>query len=142
MLYNKHMKNINKKQQLSINNLAKRYNLSMIVVFGSKATDNESANSDLDIAIFSKEEINFDKHVHLINDFKEIFPLEEIDLSIMKGAEPLHAYQIAETGILLYGEDEDFLKYRIKARNKLIDAKSLFKLQQELLKKKIYDTSR
>jgi predicted nucleotidyltransferase len=129
-----------KKQQLKIANIAKRYSLRLVILFGSFADGKDGAESDMDIAVqFKKESISFKKLIKLSMEMSQIFG-EDIDLSVINRANPLLFKQISQNGVLLFGTHNDFTAFKTLAFHRYNDYLPFFKLEEEANKKylKIY----
>ncbi len=124
----------NKKE---INNLAKKYDLEMLVLFGSRADGTFREDSDFDIAFRSKKDFSFDDLVDLNNDLIKIFKCDKIDLVDLKKAEdPVLIHQISKNPKLLFGKEEDLIKFRVYAFSYYLDYEPFFKWQRLLIKKR------
>lgn len=104
---------------LSINEIAEKYEISMIYLFGSQAELGErylhgedikpEPYSDLDIAVFFEKlpENSIKTYGELYRDFCILFEPFEIDLVFMHEQDSLFQYEIIK-GIRIYAKDEEF----------------------------------
>lgn len=56
-----------------------QYNITNVIVFGSITTDSFNSESDMDIAIISKERLNFTKELKLVQSLENML-IREVDL--------------------------------------------------------------
>jgi predicted nucleotidyltransferase len=108
---------ITSEQARDLAGVAERHGLRLIVAFGSRATGRAHPNSDLDIAVLPKpgREISLHSLAGLAADLSGVFPTAEADVSLIPHADPLFLKKIFETGILLYGDEAEFRRYRVYA---------------------------
>ena len=93
--------------------LAKKYNLDLVVLFGSQASGRTHAKSDVDIAFSGKGEI--DKH-KLVLDLDQLFKRDDIETVDLSKASPTLMRAIVKDGGLLYEKDTTtFLRWKFYA---------------------------
>ncbi|GAB4548789.1 MAG: hypothetical protein Fur002_25770 [Anaerolineales bacterium] len=80
--------------------VAKKYGLSFIVLFGSVARGKVHEESDIDIGVYAEKPITFNKRLKLWLELCEIFHAE-IDLAVLNHAEPVFGLLVARDGKLL-----------------------------------------
>lgn len=120
-----------------IEEIAKKYQLKLVVLYGSQATGKARPNSDIDIAILGERRIDFDKHIELINEFTGLFQTDEVDVKLLHNTNPLFRYQVMRDGILLYGKSYDFASFQAYAFRDYMDSQSLLKLKEVIIKKRL-----
>lgn len=125
---------ISKVQKLKIENIAKKFHLKLVMLFGSFANGKNREDSDLDIAILGLNGIFFDEQIELTNEFSLIFN-KNIDLSVLNNANPLLLFQVSKNSILLFGNDEEFSKFKLYAFKAYNDYAPYFKMESNLNKK-------
>jgi len=125
---------ITKGQKLKIAKIAKKFQLKLIVIFGSFANGKNRKDSDLDIAILGLRGVSFDEQMGITNELSLIFN-KDIDLSVLNRANPLLLFQASKNPILLYGSRQDFLKFKLYAFNAYNDYAPYFKMEKNLNKK-------
>lgn len=121
-----------------LDSLAKHYNLKFVILHGSYATGAPRSDSDLDIAIFGKKEVNFSDLLKFYGDCEKIFGNNrdrELDLKTLHGVDPLFRYEVVKTGKLLYGDPLEYEDYKAYAFRAYEDAKPLFELECLLVQK-------
>lgn len=88
---------VNKKE---IEKIAKKYNLKLVLVFGSQAKGKLHPKSDLDLAFYPEEEVDEQK---LYEEFVHLFKRTDIDLvNLRKNHNHFLRYQILSEGLPLY----------------------------------------
>lgn len=127
---------ITKEQQEMVEKVVKKRGILFAVVFGSQANGKARENSDLDIGVLDPKPETYRRQGELFNDFSKIFKNVNIDLRMIKGAEPVFLYNVLCKGKFLAGKKQDFLNYQSFAYKNFIDSKSLFDLKMKLLLKR------
>lgn len=96
--------------------VAIKYSLSFVVLFGSQATGRIHKKSDIDIAVIRKQPISFDERLKIIGDFSDIFEREDVEVVDLAPASPTLMYAVVRDGKLLYEKNEnDFLNWKLYA---------------------------
>lgn len=121
-------------QKLKIAKIAKRFQLKLIIIFGSFANGKNRDDSDLDIAVLGSKEVSFKEQIGLINELAAVFN-KNIDLSVLNRANPLLLFEASKNPILLYGKREEFSKFRLYAFNAYNDYAPYFAMEKNLNKK-------
>lgn len=127
---------ITKVQQEMAEEIVKKYGILFAVVFGSQANGKSRENSDLDIGILDPKPETYKRYGNLYNDFCEIFKGQNVDLRMIKGAEPVFLYNTLMKGKFLAGQRQVFSQYQAFAYKNFVDSKSLFDLKMKLLLKR------
>ena len=118
--------------------LAQKYNIKMLLLFGSRADKSFKKGSDFDVAYIAEFGLNLDEEISLSFDLSQIFKSEDIDLVNLKKASPLTLKQIAENSLILYQKNVSiFNEFFIHVMRIYSEAKILFKMREEYLNKKI-----
>ena len=109
------MENIDKLKEKS-KEIADKYGLSFVALFGSQATGRTNQKSDIDIAVIRKHPINFDDRLKIIGDFSDMLKREDVEVVDLVSASPTLMYVVVRDGKLLYEEKEnDFLNWKLYA---------------------------
>jgi predicted nucleotidyltransferase len=94
--------------------IIKKYNLELLLYFGSYGTEFYHRESDIDIAFLSTENLAPEKKLSLLEDLIKYHKKSEIDLVDLRIAEPVLRYEIALHGRVIYEKEENlFEKYRL-----------------------------
>lgn len=116
--------------------IAQRYSLGMILLFGSRVSGRINQNSDFDIAFLPKKKLTGEEEVELNCKLMNVFGSDKIDTTNIKNASPFLTFEIARNPQLIFGEEKDFLKFKIAAFKKYIDHLPLFNLRNALIEKR------
>ena len=121
-----------------IEKLVKRYNLALLVLFGSQATGLTHKESDVDVAYYSHEKLDFNQEILLDTDLTGIFRNDKVSLINLKTASPLIAKEIVSKGVVLH-TDDNFLFSQLYARvlRMYEEASPIFELRRQYLDYKI-----
>ena len=79
-------------------------------LFGSYATGNEWAESDIDIAVYvNQKKIKdfFDVKINLLTLLTDALKTDDVDLLILNEATPVLKYEVLTKGVLLFTKDEN-----------------------------------
>lgn len=116
--------------------IAKKYNLDLLVSFGSRARKTTNKDSDYDLAYLKYNQLSIKEEFNLHNDLIELFedvPFDLINLS--KPHIPLLGYKIFSEGVCLYEKKKGiFQKCKENSYFEHIDAKELlYKTRNKLI---------
>lgn len=121
-------------QKLKAVEVAKKFKLKLIIIFGSFANGKNSIDSDLDIAVLGSKNVSFNNQIDLISELSRIFN-NEVDLTVLNTANPLLLFQVSKNPILLYGNREELLKFKLRAFKTYHDYAPYFAMERKLNKK-------
>ncbi|MCG2695718.1 nucleotidyltransferase domain-containing protein [Candidatus Parcubacteria bacterium] len=124
------------KQSQELKKIAKKYDLKLIMLFGSFANGTNRQESDFDLAVSAKKEIEFKNELKLISELSAVFK-KNVDLSVMNKANPLLLEQVSKRAVLLCGAKSDFIKFKLYAFHRYNDYRPYFKMESEFVKKEI-----
>ena len=113
--------------------LAEKYGLSLVLLFGSQATGKTHPKSDVDIAFLTEKRLDLMDTIKLQMVFSETQKIKDLELVDIKNAGPLLLKQIAEKSVLLYENKKDsfpFYNFKIYAFKIFMESKRLFDLQK------------
>lgn len=93
-----------------LKSLAKKYNLEILVLFGSRATDTAREDSNFDFAYYNHKDLDFESYTQLLFELSKIVENDNIDLvSLKENDDPLLRKEILLSGICLYEENEGLI---------------------------------
>lgn len=96
-----------------IKELAEKYDLSLVVLFGSQATGRIHQKSDIDIAVLGAKKFYMPK---LMIDFDRIFKRDDIEIVDLGVASPTLMHCVVRDGKALFEKDADtFFNWKLYA---------------------------
>jgi predicted nucleotidyltransferase len=128
-------KGLSKSEFSSLQKIAKKYDLDLMVLFGSRAKGGHNKNSDYDIAFWKI--LSVDDEIRLFDEIMGILQCENIDLiNINKNHDVKLRYEIFFNGCVIY-EKEKGLFQDLKGRAWIdyMDFKRFSSNRLDLLKK-------
>jgi uncharacterized protein len=123
------------KQKKGLDEVGKKFDLKLILLYGSYAKGTQTELSDFDIAVLGKKPLDFDTHIAMYGEFSGIFgDIErELDVVVLERKDPLFLYQVAKNSQLLYGTTLEYNEFRAYAFRSYHDSKDLRQLQDKLM---------
>ena len=119
-----------------IKEIAQKYNLEMVLLFGSQVNGRTKPDSDIYIAYSAQKLLSTDEKIGLNNELCDLFHKDIVDQVDIRNANPLLLHEISTNSQLLFGKEIDYIKFRTRAFRVFIDSESLFKLKESLIKKR------
>ena len=119
-----------------IKEIAQKYNLEMVLLFGSQVNGRTKPDSDIDIVYSAQKLLSTDEKIGLNNELCDLFHKDIVDQVDIRNANPLLLHEISTNSQLLFGKEIDYIKFRTRAFRVFIDSESLFKLKESLIKKR------
>ncbi len=121
-----------KKEQIA--EIAKKYGLSFMALFGSQATGRVHAKSDVDIAVLGKQAVPFDTQTALWSALSDMLKRDDIEVIDLATASPTLMHVVVRDGSLLYEEEDgDFMKWKLYAIRVWMDTAWLRELTRKSL---------
>ena len=127
---------ITEEQKRKVEEIAQKYSLELILLFGSQATGKARPESDFDVAFLSEKKLSFEEELQLDVDFMPIFHSDKIDLVNLRNANPLLLHEVVRDARLVYGDEGKFFEFQAYVFKNYIDHQSLFELEGFLVKKR------
>ena len=121
-------------QNNNLKNLAKKYNLKLLILFGSHAQGKTHAKSDYDIAALSRKPKELRRAVgEFGSDCAKALHIEsdKVDISLLDRANPLLLHEVSKNGVLLYGTQYDFDNFNAYCYKQYIDYRPFFDLEEK-----------
>ncbi len=133
---------INEKLKSKITELAHKYGLRLVLLFGSQATGQIHKESDIDVAYLPKESLDFNQECYLNYEFTNIFRQDRVDTVDIKKAPPLLMYAVFDRPKILFQiDDKVFSIYQAYAFKRYIEAKPIFEERARRLQKYVSNIS-
>lgn len=118
---------ISQKQEEKIKEVADKYSLKLVLLFGSQSKGSTHQESDFDIAYLSEKSLSFEEEFRLNYEFTEIFQNDRVDTVDFKKASPLLLYGVFKHPQILFQKDElTFPTYQAYAFKRYIEVKPLY----------------
>jgi predicted nucleotidyltransferase len=117
--------------------IARRYHLSLVMLFGSHAADLSTSESDMDIAVLTERPDRITSlayHLDLGAELSKCLQTGEIDLAFLNNADPLLRAEVARRGRILFEKDDAFAHFAVRAMKEFEDARQYrFRILREVL---------
>ncbi|MFW5999787.1 MAG: type VII toxin-antitoxin system MntA family adenylyltransferase antitoxin [Halanaerobiaceae bacterium] len=118
-----------------LNNFCSKYNIKLMVVFGSYGTEMFNERSDIDLAVITEDVralgINREE---ILSEVSSFFANREIDLVILNHADALLKYNVAVEGKLIYEKEEGlFHEFMVRAMSEHNDARKFYELDKKYI---------
>lgn len=112
--------------------VCKKYDIKLMVLFGSLVKNYCTEKSDIDLAIYvSNIRIIKDNKQLLLNEIGRIFKDREIDIVLLNYADPLIKFTIAREGRAIYEEEEGlFNEIKVRSVGEHNDARKFYLLDK------------
>jgi len=126
---------ITPEEKIKLEKLAAKYELELLVLFGSAVTGKTHKESDADVAYLSKKPLTLREESEMSVALQPILKNRTIDLVNIRMAPPLLLYAITDHGKVLYQSDPlVFYELRAYAFKRYIEAEPLSELKKQRLK--------
>ena len=123
-----------------VKDLSERFNILLLYVFGSYASNNASMLSDLDVAFLPERKFNVDSILSLIGELQDIFEEEAIDLVDLSQVPLTLIHRVFKEGRCLYARDlRTKIEFESRKENLYYDTEHLRKEYFDALKRRIKD---
>lgn len=131
-----YMKLTNQQRQ-QLESIGKKYDLKLILLYGSFASGLIYNNSDIDIAYMEQKDLTLDKTLELDSELADVFVNEnrDCDINSLRRKDSLFLYEVSKNSQLLYGSDYDYAEFCAYAFRLYVDTEDLRKLEDHLIHK-------
>ena len=120
-------------QKQRIEEIFKKYNLKLVLLFGSQVLKKVTKESDIDIAVLPQKFLSFKEEIELISELINI--LGNVDVTNLRKASPLLLKEIIDNCQILYPKGRnEFDRLEVYALQKFAEAKVIFKMHRERIK--------
>ena len=128
---------LSEEERQKLKGIGEKFDLKLLVLYGSRAKGIERKGSDMDIAVFARKPIDFKTFLNLYSALNQVLAsLEgELDLVELRGKDPLFLYQIFTNCHLLYGAPSIYNEFRAFAFKNYFDSRDIFRLEKILVHK-------
>ena len=122
-----------------IKNLAEKYSLDLVILFGSQASGRTHKESDYDVAYLSNKELSFKDEGQIIIELAKIIGIRDerlVNLSNIKKAGALLLKEIFDKHLVLFCANRAaYDSYKIFSLKNFIESRPLFDLRDYLIKR-------
>ncbi len=120
--------------------IAKKFSIYFVLLFGSKAEGTDTPESDADIAVYARHVLSEEEKINLAFEISSILKTENIDLVDIKSASPMLKRKIFEKYKILYLK-EPFILYQVELSSlrEYDESKILYEIRDERLKEFLSD---
>jgi predicted nucleotidyltransferase len=120
---------------LTLEDIATKYQLDLILLFGSRATGDVHAESDVDIAVYGKEIFSETAKIQLMYELCGVFHTDNLDLVDLRTAPVLLKKEIFENYRILFQKDSILLcQLELANMHELKELEILDQIRRERLK--------
>lgn len=114
-----------------ISELAKKYHLSLVAVFGSQVSGKIHTKSDFDLAFLSEKSMGLLDIAKMQTEFSDNLKIKNLEMVSLNGASPFLAKQVSQKGTVLYEAAPSlFAKFKIHSFKKFMETKKLFDMRE------------
>jgi len=108
-----------------LENCFKKNPVIFVYLFGSVAEEKEGVLSDIDIAVYFEERVDyFNEKIKLLGEIMKILKMDAIDIVVLNISPPLISHRIVKYGKLIYSKDEKKrIEYEVRAVLQYLDWK-------------------
>ncbi len=139
------MLKVNSREKNLLKEIAQKYSIELLLLFGSQVSKKTHPESDFDIGYLGKKTLSIEKEGQLMIDLAQILkiPLENIELISLRGAAPLILKEVFTNSLVLYAKDNlIFDRYKIFALRYFEESQTIFEQTRKILEKRIEDYKR
>ncbi len=142
MWYDEGMNTHIKAKSKEISEIAKRYGLDMVVLFGSQATGRTHPKSDVDIGYTAPQTLGFKARFEITNEISSLLQRDDVEFVDLRRISPVMKKIIADEGIALYERIPGmFVLFRMYAFKLYVETKALRELRYRSLEHFAYGTA-
>lgn len=88
-----------------IKTIARKHNLELVFLFGSKTGAAQNEESDIDLAVKFERAVTRETYLDLYQDLANLFPKDNLDLVVLNDADPFLAHEVVQTGSVLFADE-------------------------------------
>lgn len=116
--------------------VARRHGIRLLLAFGSQASGQTHAASDLDLAVLL-DTPHGDDPLRLLADLQAAFPEREVDVVWLHRADPLIAWHALRQPRLLFGDPGDLARRQAYAWRRFVEYEPFFEFEADAVRRGI-----
>ena len=121
---NKTFNEIKEKLEKVAPNLAQKYDLDFLVIYGSYARGKARENSDIDVGV--KGHVDFEQNLKLTGELSDSLNMDFIDVVDLNKASPLLAHTATREAVIIFERQTGvFAEFRTEAFKKFVETRRL-----------------
>lgn len=122
--------------KIKINEIAEKYGLNLLLLFGSQASGKANKLSDFDFGYISKDGMNYSEKGNLDAELSHLAE-GEADAADLENAGSFLKYEIIRNNIILYQKDGIYENFFVQALREYFESKRLFEIRDSIIANKI-----
>lgn len=127
--------NVTDQQKIQLAEIAKKYQIKLMTIYGSQVNGKTHQNSDLDIGILlNQDPESFQTLLATQSELEKIFDNYKLDVRYLNNAKPFFLFEAVYKGKLLFGGSYDYAKLCARVFKQFIDTKPLRDLRDQIIK--------
>lgn len=107
----------------------------LVIAFGSQVTGKSKDSSDFDFGVFSDKPLSLDERTNISGALAAELKINEdkIDLVDLHLASPILKFQAAKVGKLVWGEEFDFIRFKVRAFKEYNDTAKFRRMREKVM---------
>lgn len=128
-----------KEDKVKLVNIAKKHKLKLLILFGSRARNQNREDSDWDLAVLANKTLSSNQKMDLYSDIEDVAKFNKIDLiDLSMTQDPLLKKNIFQNSKCIYENKIGlFDKMMINAIYEHIDYMPLYEIEKNIVKEKL-----
>jgi uncharacterized protein len=117
-------------RQDKIEEIAKKYGLKLLLLFGSQVSGKTHPMSDFDFGYIGKKELNYKEKSELANELSKLVKFLDVEVVDLKKSGPFLLKEIIKNNQVLFQEEGAYADFYTASTRIYFDAEPIFKLQE------------
>lgn len=127
---------MHKFDEKKIKEIAEKYGLKLLLLFGSQVTGKTHKFSDFDFGYIGKKDMSYSERGSLDVDLSRLVK-NEAEAVDLKNVGPLFKYEIIKNNKILYGKKTEYEYFFVQALREYFEAERLFAIRDSVIANKI-----
>ncbi|MFZ2975205.1 MAG: nucleotidyltransferase domain-containing protein [Candidatus Moraniibacteriota bacterium] len=116
--------------QDKIEEIAKKYNLQLLLLFGSQVSGKTHPMSDFDFGYIGEKKLNYKERSALANELSKLVKFSAVEVIDLKNGSPFLLKEIIKNNQVFFEENGAYADFYTTATRIYFDAEPIFKLQE------------